>query len=71
MLRGHYEHGDHEIRVFSIHGEVRKEINKTSHMDFQQAGLGMFRTLVQRVPWETGLKTEGSRMAGHTIRKKS
>lgn len=68
VVRGHHEHGHHEMREFSIHSEVRKEVNKTSHMDFQRAGFGLFKTLVQRDPWETALK---NRMAGHSFRKKS
>lgn len=32
-------------------GEGRKGVNKTSVLDLQRMNIGLFRTLVQRVPW--------------------
>ncbi|KAK4823437.1 hypothetical protein QYF61_002123 [Mycteria americana] len=44
---------------FLIQGEVRRGVSKTTTMDFQRADFGLFRTLVERVPWETVLKGKG------------
>lgn len=40
----------------SILGEVRKRVIKTTTLGFQTADFGLFRMLVERVPWETVLK---------------
>ena len=55
---GHLGHSDHEMIKFSIFGEIRRNINKTLTLDFQRADLGLFRRLVQRVPWEAALKNK-------------
>jgi len=47
---------DHETTEFSVRGEVKRRANKTTTMDFQRANFGLFRTLVERVPWKTVLK---------------
>ena len=41
----------------------RKEegVSKTATMDFQRTDFGLFRTLVERVSWEGGLKGKESR----------
>jgi len=41
---------------FSILGEVRRVVSQTTTMDFQRADFGLFRTLVERLPWERVLK---------------
>ena len=56
---GHLEHSDHEIVDFSIFGEIRRNVIKTLTLDFQRADFGLFRRLVQRVPWEAALKNKG------------
>lgn len=57
VVRGQHGHGHHEMREFSIHGEVRKEVNKTSHMDFQRAGFACsghwFREPLGKQPLKT------------------
>jgi len=59
---------DHEMIEFSIFGETKKGVNKTTTMDFRRADFGWFRTLVERVPWERVLK--GKRVqAGWTFFK--
>ncbi|KAM9591097.1 uncharacterized protein ACIBXB_006040 [Morphnus guianensis] len=50
---------DHEMIEFLILGEVRKGVSKTSTMDFWRANFGLFKALVERVPWETVLKGKG------------
>ncbi|KAM9591180.1 uncharacterized protein ACIBXB_006077 isoform 1-T3 [Morphnus guianensis] len=50
---------DHEMIGFSILGEARKVVSKTTTMDFRRANFGLFKALVERVPWETVLKGKG------------
>ncbi|GAB0208240.1 mitochondrial enolase superfamily member 1 [Grus japonensis] len=59
VVRGRLGLSDHEMIEFSIHGEVRRGVSKTTTMDFQRADLGLLRTLVERVPWDTVLKGKG------------
>ncbi|RMC21758.1 hypothetical protein DUI87_02627 [Hirundo rustica rustica] len=56
---GRLGHSDHEIIEFSIIGEIRRTINKISTLDFQRADFGLFKRLIQRVPWETVLENKG------------
>ncbi|KFW71518.1 hypothetical protein AS28_08898, partial [Pygoscelis adeliae] len=49
--------------------EVRRGGSKIATMDFRRADFGLFRTLVERVPWETILKGKGVQ-EGWTIFKK-
>jgi len=50
---------DHEMLEFSVHGEVKRRSSKTTTMDIWRADFGLFRTLVERVPWERVLKSKG------------
>jgi len=59
---------DHEIIVFSVRGEVKRGARKTTTMDFWRADFGLFRMLVERVPWERVLKGKGVQ-AGWTFFK--
>ncbi|GAB0210105.1 hypothetical protein GRJ2_003476300 [Grus japonensis] len=59
VVRGCLGLSDHEMTEFSILGEVRRGISKTTTMDFRRADFGLLRTLVERVPWETVLKGKG------------
>ncbi|RMC21953.1 hypothetical protein DUI87_02824 [Hirundo rustica rustica] len=56
---GRLGHSDHEIIEFSIIGEIRRNINKISTLDFRRADFGLFKRLIQRVPWETVLENKG------------
>ncbi|RMC09666.1 hypothetical protein DUI87_13452 [Hirundo rustica rustica] len=49
---------DHEIIEFSIFGEVRRNTSKTLALDFRRADFGLFRRLIQSIPWETALKNK-------------
>jgi len=49
----------HEMREFSVRGEVKRGARKTTTMDFQRADFGLFRTLAERVSWERVLKGKG------------
>ena len=53
---------------FSTLGEVRRGISKTI-LDFRRADFELFRTLVDRVPWEAVLKGRGVQ-EGWTLFKK-
>ncbi|KAM9590819.1 uncharacterized protein ACIBXB_005874 [Morphnus guianensis] len=59
VVGGRLRLSDHEMIKFSILGEVRKGVSKTTTMDFRRPNFGLFRTLVERVPWETVLKGKG------------
>ena len=50
---------DREMIEFSILGEARKGVSKTTTLDFRRANFGLFEALVERVPWETVLKGKG------------
>jgi len=59
VVRGRLRLNNHEMMEFSGHGEVKRVVSKTITMDFQRADSGLFRTLVERVPWERVLKGKG------------
>ncbi|KAM9591187.1 uncharacterized protein ACIBXB_006083 isoform 1-T2 [Morphnus guianensis] len=59
MVGGHLGLSDREMIEFSILGEARKWVSKTTTMDFRRANFGLFEALVERVPWETVLKGKG------------
>jgi len=59
VVRGCLGHSDHEMIEFSVRGEVKRGASKITTMDFQKADFGLFRTLVERVPWERVLRCKG------------
>ena len=59
MVGGRLGHSDHEMIEFSILGEVRRGVSRTATLGFQRAGFGLFRSLIDRVPWEAVLKGKG------------
>ncbi|KAK4828050.1 hypothetical protein QYF61_023088 [Mycteria americana] len=59
MVGGRLGQSDHEMIEFLIHGEVRRGVSKTAALDFRRADFGLFRRLVERVPWEAALKGKG------------
>jgi len=44
---------------FSVRGEVKRGASKTTTMGFWRADFGLFRMLIERVPWEKVLKGKG------------
>ncbi|RMC19030.1 hypothetical protein DUI87_03634 [Hirundo rustica rustica] len=54
-------HYNSEIESLSGKGEIRSNINKISTLDFRRADFGLFKRLIQRVPWETVLENKGVR----------
>ena len=59
MVGGRLGHSDHEMTEFLILGEVRRGVSRTATLDFRRADSGLFRGLVDRVPWEAVLKGKG------------
>ena len=60
---------DREMIEFSILGEARKGVSKTTALDFRRANFSLFEALVERIPWETVLKGKGVQ-EGRTFFKK-
>ncbi|KAK4815716.1 hypothetical protein QYF61_006754 [Mycteria americana] len=50
---------DHEMIEFLIRGEVARGVSRTATLDFRRADFGLFRRLVERVPWEAALMGKG------------
>lgn len=55
----HLGHSDQEMLVFSVLGEVRMGASRTFSLDLWREDFSLFRTLIDRVPWELVLKSEG------------
>ncbi|RMC06694.1 hypothetical protein DUI87_16135 [Hirundo rustica rustica] len=64
VVRGRLGQSDHEIIEFSIFGEVRRNTSKTLAWDFRRADFGLFRRLIESIPWETALKNKSSGKLG-------
>ncbi|KAK4810488.1 hypothetical protein QYF61_004268 [Mycteria americana] len=59
MVGGCLGQSDHEMIEFLIHGEAARGVSKTAPLDFRRADFGLFRRLVERVPWEAALMGKG------------
>ncbi|KAK4829760.1 hypothetical protein QYF61_006484 [Mycteria americana] len=59
MVGGRLGQSDHEMIEFLIRGEAARGVRKTATLDFQRVDFGLFRRLVERVPWEAALKGKG------------
>ncbi|KAK4829261.1 hypothetical protein QYF61_002653 [Mycteria americana] len=59
MVGGRLGQSDHKMIEFLIRGEAAREVSKTATLDFQRADFGLFRRLVERVPWEAALMDKG------------
>ncbi|KAK4831172.1 hypothetical protein QYF61_015642 [Mycteria americana] len=59
MVGGCLGQSDHEMIEFLIRGEVARGFSKTATLDFRRADFGLFRSLVERVPWEAALMGKG------------
>ena len=53
-------HSDHEMLDFLILDEPSKGVSRTANLDFQRADFRVFRTMVERVPWEVVLEGMGA-----------
>ncbi|KAK4810917.1 hypothetical protein QYF61_013325 [Mycteria americana] len=59
MVGGCLGQSDHEMIEFLIRGEAARGVSKTATLDFWRADFGLFRRLVERVPWEASLMGKG------------
>ncbi|KAK4812337.1 hypothetical protein QYF61_017114 [Mycteria americana] len=59
MVGGRLGQSNHEMIEFLIHGEAARGVSRTATLDFWRADFGLFRRLVERVPWEAALKGKG------------
>ncbi|KAK4818831.1 hypothetical protein QYF61_019868 [Mycteria americana] len=59
MVGGSLGQSDHEMIEFLICGEAARGVSKTATLDFRRADFGLFRRLVERVPWEAALMGKG------------
>ncbi|KAJ7425385.1 hypothetical protein WISP_23650 [Willisornis vidua] len=58
VIGGSLVYGNHKMMKFSVLTKTRWIVNKTSTLDFWRTDFGLFRRLVQRVPWETALRNK-------------
>ncbi|KAK4828700.1 LOW QUALITY PROTEIN: hypothetical protein QYF61_000538 [Mycteria americana] len=59
MVGGRLGQSDHEMIEFLIRGEAARGVSKTATLYFRRADFGLFRRLVERVPWEAALTGKG------------
>jgi len=59
VVGGHLGLSDHEMIECLIQAEVKRGLCKTTNMDFWRADFGLFRMLVEKVPWERALTGKG------------
>ena len=53
-------HSDHKMLDFSILVEPQSGVSRTATLDFWRADFHLFRTMVERVPWEVALESMGA-----------
>ncbi|PKU48935.1 adaptin ear-binding coat-associated protein 1 [Limosa lapponica baueri] len=59
MVGGCLGYSDHEMIEFLILREARRGVSRTAIMCFRSADFGLFKSLLDRVPWEAALKGKG------------
>ena len=57
---GRLGHSDHKMLDFSILVEPQSGVSRTATLDFWRAQFNLFRTMVERVPWEVVLESVGA-----------
>jgi len=57
---GFLGHSDQEMLDFSLLVEPRREVSRTATLDFRRSDFNLFRTMVERVPWEVVLESVGA-----------
>ena len=57
---GRLRQSDHEMLDFSIFVEPQRGVSITATLDFQRANFNLFRTMIERVPWEVVLESVGA-----------
>ena len=63
---GRLRHSDHDILDFSILAEPQRRVSRTATLDFQRTDFNLFRTMVERVPWEVVCRAWEPRKTGNT-----
>ena len=58
------EHSGYEMLEFLILREVRRGFSRTTTLDFQRTDFGLFRCVVDTVPWEVVMKGKGVQEGG-------
>lgn len=58
VVGGYIGYRDHEMRELLILGDIIKVVSKISTLNFHRVVICLFRTLVQRVPWERDLNNK-------------
>ena len=51
---------DHEMLYFSVLVEPQRGVSRTATLDFWRADFSLFRTMIERVPWEVVLESVGA-----------
>ncbi|KAK4818855.1 hypothetical protein QYF61_020074 [Mycteria americana] len=59
MVGGCLGQSDHEMIEFLLLREVRRGVSRTATLEFRRVDFGLFRRLVDRVPWEAALTGKG------------
>jgi len=59
VVRGCLGLSDHEMIHCLVPGGVKRGARKTTTIDIQRTNFGLFRMLVERIPWERVLKGKG------------
>ena len=57
---GRLGQSDHEMLDFSILVEPQRGVSRTATLHFWRADFNLFRTMVERVPWEVVLESVGA-----------
>jgi len=56
---GHLWHSNHKMTEFLMLEEVRMGVSRTATLDLWRSNIFLFRSLIDRVPWEAFLKGKG------------
>lgn len=59
-VAGYLGQSDHKMLDFSILVEPRRGVSRTATLDFRRVDFNLFRTMVERVPWEVVLQSVGA-----------
>lgn len=59
VARGRLGHSSHKMMEFLVRRDIRRGDRRTGAWDFWRAELGLFRRLVERLPWAAVLKGKG------------
>ena len=57
---GRLGQSDHKMLDFSILVEPRRGVSRTAILEFRRSDFNLFRTMVERVPWEVVLEGVGA-----------